>query len=95
MKTLKDFILESSKNTVKLTVEELMEVKAGMPVGAVPVEDNDELSLDDLGNVYAGPNRVAMEGKALEHPELYRDSQIDALVEAYAKEGNSIFGNIE
>ena len=66
----------------ELTQEELMEVKAGMPVSAVPVEDNDELSLDDLNNVYAGPNRVAMEGKALEHPELYRDSQIDALVEA-------------
>ncbi len=69
----------------ELTVEELMEVKAGMPVGAVPVEDNDELSLDDLGNVYAGPNRVAMEGKALEHPELYREKQIDALVEAQIK----------
>ena len=39
------------------------------------------VSLDDLGNVYAGPNRVAMEGKALEHPELYREKQIDALVE--------------
>ena len=69
----------------ELTVEELMEVKAGMPVGSVPVEDNDELSLDDLGNVYAGPNRVAMEGKALEHPELYREKQIDALVEAQIK----------
>lgn len=69
----------------ELTVEELMEVKAGMPVGAVPVEDNDELSLDDLGNVYAGPNRVAMEGKALEHPELFREKQIDALVEAQIK----------
>ena len=58
-----------------------------MPVGMVPQPEvaNDELSLDDLDNVFAGPNRVAMEGKALEHPELYRDSQIDALVEAQIK----------
>ena len=50
----------------------------------VKLEDG-ELSLEDLGNVYSGPNRVAMEGKALEHPELYRESQIDALVEAQIK----------
>ena len=68
----------------ELTQEELMNVRAGMPVGAVPV-DNGELSLDDLENVYAGPNRIAMEGKALEHSELYRESQIDALVEAQIK----------
>ena len=71
----------------ELTQEELMNVRAGMPVGMVsqPEVANDELSLDDLDNVFAGPNRVAMEGKALEHPELYRDSQIDALVEAQIK----------
>ena len=71
----------------ELTQEELMNVRAGMPVGMVPQPEvvNDELSLDDLDNVFAGPNRDAMEGKALEHPELYRDSQIDALVEAQIK----------
>jgi hypothetical protein len=66
----------------ELTEEELMNVRAGMPVGMVPAEENGELDLSDLDNVYAGPSRVAMDGKALEHPELYRDSQIDALVEA-------------
>lgn len=69
----------------ELTQEELMGVRGGMPIGAVPVEDDGELSLDDLSNVYSGPNRVAMEEKALEHPELYRDKQIDALVEAQIK----------
>ncbi len=81
----------------ELTQEELMNVRAGMPytgndglatadaLGIVPNVDSDELSLDDLDNVYAGPNRVAMEEKALEHPELYRESQIDALVEAQIK----------
>lgn len=71
----------------ELTQEELMNVRAGMPAGMVPQPEvaNDKLSLDDLDNVFAGPNRVAMEGKALEHPELYRDSQIDALVEAQIK----------
>lgn len=71
----------------ELTQEELMNVGAGMPVGMVqqPEVDNDELSLEDLDNVFAGPNRVAMEEKALEHPELYRESQIDALVEAQIK----------
>lgn len=59
----------------ELTQEELMGLKP----------EEGELSLDDLGNVYAGPSRVAMEGKALEHPELYRESQIDALVEAQIK----------
>lgn len=47
--------------------------------------EQDELDLNELENVYAGPNRVAMEEKALEHPELYRDSQMDALVEAQIK----------
>ena len=71
----------------ELTQEELMNVTAGMPVGMVqqPEADSDELNLDDLDNVFAGPNRIAMEGKALEHPELYRESQIDALVEAQIK----------
>ena len=71
----------------ELTQEELMNVRAGMPVGMVsqPEVDSDELSLEDLDNVFAGPNRVAMEEKALEHPELYRESQIDALVEAQIK----------
>lgn len=69
----------------ELTEEELMDVRAGMPVGMVPAEESGELDLSDLDNVYAGPSRVAMEGKALEHPELYRDSQIDALVEAQIK----------
>lgn len=71
----------------ELTQEELMNVGAGMPVGMVqqPEVDSDELSLEDLDNVFAGPNRVAMEEKALEHPELYRESQIDALVEAQIK----------
>ncbi|MBR6821250.1 MAG: hypothetical protein IKM55_03410 [Bacilli bacterium] len=71
----------------ELTQEELMNVRAGMPVGMVPQPevDSDELSLEDLDNVFAGPNRVAMEEKALEHPELYRESQIDALVEAQIK----------
>ena len=71
----------------ELTQEELMNVGAGMPVGMVPQPevDSDELSLEDLDNVFAGPYRVAMEEKALEHPELYRESQIDALVEAQIK----------
>lgn len=71
----------------ELTQEELMNVRAGMPVGMVPQPevDNDELSMDDLDNVYAGPNRIAMDEKALEHPELYRESQMDALVEAQIK----------
>ena len=71
----------------ELTQEELMSVRAGMPVGFAPVPDveSGELDLSDLDNVYAGPSRVAMEGKALEHPDLYRDSQIDALVEAQIK----------
>lgn len=69
----------------ELTQEELMNVKAGMPVDVVALEENDELSLDKLDNVFAGPNRVAMESKALEHSELYRESQIDALVEAQIK----------
>ena len=70
----------------ELTQEELMKVRAGMPVGVVPpVEDSGDLSIDALDNVFAGPNRAAMEGKALEHPELYRDKQIDALVEAQIK----------
>lgn len=71
----------------ELTQEELMNVRAGMPVGMVaqPEVDSDELSMDDLANVFAGPNRIAMEGKALEHPELYRESQINALVEAHIK----------
>lgn len=72
---------------ISLTQEELMNVGAGMSVGIVPQPevDSDELSLEDLDNVFAGPNRVAMEEKALEHPELYRESQIDALVEAQIK----------
>ena len=71
----------------ELSQEELMNVRAGMPVGAVSATEveSGELDLSDLDNVYAGPNRVAMDGKALEHPELYRDSQIDALVEAQIK----------
>ena len=71
----------------ELSQEELMNVRAGMPVGMVqqPEADSDELNLDDLDNVFAGPNRIVMEGKALEHPELYRESQIDALVEAQIK----------
>ena len=71
----------------ELTQEELMNVQAGMPVGMVSQTeiDEDELSMDDLGNVFAGPNRIAMNEKALEHPELYRESQIDALVEAQIK----------
>lgn len=69
----------------ELTEEELMNVRAGMPVDMVPIEESGELDLSDLDNVYAGPNRIAMDGKALEHPELYRDSQIDALVEAQIK----------
>ena len=71
----------------ELTQEELMNVRAGMPVGMVeqPEVDSDELSIGDLDNVFAGPNRIAMEGKTLEHPELYRESQIDALVEAQIK----------
>ena len=71
----------------ELTQEELMNVRAGMPVGAIPVSEleSGELDLSELDNVHAGPSRVAMEGKALEHPELYRDSQIDALVEAQIK----------
>lgn len=66
----------------ELTEQELMDVKAGMPVGFVPYVSEDELSLDDLDNVYAGPNRIAMDEKALEHPELYREKSIDELVEA-------------
>ena len=71
----------------ELSQEELMNVRAGMPVSAVSATEveSGELDLSDLDNVYAGPNRVAMDGKALEHPELYRDSQIDALVEAQIK----------
>lgn len=71
----------------ELTQEELMNVQAGMPVGMVSQTevDEDELSMDDLGNVFAGPNRTAMYEKALERPELYRESQIDALVEAQIK----------
>ena len=71
----------------ELTQEELMNVQAGMPDGMVSQTevDEDELSMDDLGNVFAGPNRTAMYEKALEHPELYRESQIDALVEAQIK----------
>ena len=38
-----------------------------------------ELTEEELLNVYAGPNRMAMEEKALEHPELYRESQIESL----------------
>lgn len=38
-----------------------------------------ELTEEELLNVYAGPNRMAMEEKALEHPELYRKSQIESL----------------
>ena len=66
----------------ELTQEELMNVKAGMPISVMPAKNSDELSIDELDNVYAGPNRVAMESKALENSELYRESQIDALVEA-------------
>ena len=71
----------------ELTQEELMNVQAGIPFGAVPQnnEASDELSIDDLDNVYAGPNRIAMDEKALEHPELYREKSIDALVEAQIK----------
>ena len=71
----------------ELTQEELMNVQAGMPVGMVSQTevDEDELSMDDLGNVFAGPNRTSMYEKALERPELYRESQIDALVEAQIK----------
>lgn len=82
----------------ELTEAELLGVKAGMGVNPGPDSlsfsdtsevgpsvDPDELSIEDLGNVYAGPNRIAMDGKALEHPELFRESQIDKLVEAQIK----------
>ena len=72
-------------NNGELTEQELMDVKAGMPVGFVPYVSEDELSMDDLDNVYAGPNRIAMDQKALEHPELYREKMINQLVEAQIK----------
>ena len=76
----------------ELTQEELME---GVPVGMFSGEDDGELSLDELGNVYAGPNRMAMEEKALEHPELYRDEQLDALAETHIKNEEILAAQLE
>ena len=62
-----------------------MNVKAGIPIEMIPSVSEDELSMDDLDNVYAGLNRETMIEKAMEHSGLFRESQIDALVEAQIK----------
>ena len=72
----------------ELTQEELMTITAGMPSHSdfdLDV-DSDEIGLEELDSINAGPNREAMDKMALEHPELYREKSIDALVEARIKE---------
>lgn len=67
----------------EMTEEELMKVTAGRPVNPTP--PSDELSVEELDNLLAGaPKKVAYE-QALEHPELFRESSLDALVEEQIK----------
>lgn len=73
----------------ELTEAELRDVKAGMPLdndaSTGPYGQVDELSLDQLDNIYGAIPREMINDKVMANPELYREKAINALVEEAIK----------
>ena len=71
----------------ELTVEELDEVKAGMnlDISTYPTMQADELSEEQLLDIYGGIPKGALEDKVLGSADLYRDKALMDFIDAQIK----------